>query len=91
MPTLQNRTKQIQVFNVACPPGCTGGPNTLCTTVEQRFIEEANDGTRGVRVTEKHLPGSVTFLAGEKKEVSASVVAAPVIKRAIDRGTLRLL
>jgi hypothetical protein len=91
MPTLSNRTKQIQVFNIPCEPGCTGGAGKLCSTVEQRFMVEARDGTRGVKVTEKHLPGSVTFLAGEKKDVPASVAAAPDIKTAIDRGTLRLL
>ena len=91
MPTLKNRTKQIQVFNIPCQPGCAGGEGKLCSTVEQRFMTEAEDGTRGVRVTEKHLPGSVTFLAGEKKEVPAFVAAAPDVKTAIDRGTLRLL
>lgn len=91
MPTLHNRSKHYQVFNIPCAPGCAGGEGKLCQTIEQRFAVEAKDGTRGIEVTQKHLPGSVTLLAGEKKEVPDFVAKAPDVKRAIDRGTLRLL
>ncbi len=90
MAKLENRTRQILVFNIPCPPGC-GGADKLCTRIEQSFTEEAADGTRGIRIREKHLPGSITILAGKKLNVPAFVLAAPDVKRAIDRGTLRLL
>lgn len=87
---VMNRTKKIQVFNLPCSPDCAGnGP--FCSSTEQRTIEEAKDGTRGVRVVQKHIAGSFTFLAGEKKAVPLQVLAAPDVKRAIDRGDLRLL
>ncbi len=90
MPTLANRTKTIQVFNIPCRAGCDGTA-CLCSIVATSRVVEDKDGTRGILEAEKRIPGSVTFLGGEKKEVPAFVVASPEVKRAIDRGALRLL
>ncbi len=90
MPTIANRTKQIQVFNIPCRAGCDG-KDCLCTVVTSRQIQVDKEGTRGVRVLDRRIPGSVTFLTGEKKEVSNFVATSPAVKSAIDRGALRLL
>jgi len=90
MPKIANRTKQIQVFNVPCRIGCNG-EGCLCTEVTIQLAAVDADGTRGVRVIDRRLPGSVTFLAGENREVPAFVASSPDVKRAIDRGALRLL
>lgn len=90
MKTVVNRTKKIQVYNIPCPPDCDG-KECLCTVQEMRSIQDAKDGERGIRVFDKRLPGSITFLAGEKKNLKAHFLTAPDVKRAIDRGDLRLL
>lgn len=90
MPTIANRTKQVQIFNIPCREGCDGTA-CLCSVITIERMAESPDGTRGVQVLEKRIPGSVTFLAGEKKEVPVYVAASRDVKRAIDRGALRLL
>lgn len=88
--TVSNRTKKIQVFNIPCRPDCDGS-ECFCSVQEMRTVEETPDGTRGVRVTHKRIPGSVTLLAGEKRDLPLRVLDAADVKRAIDRGDLRLL
>lgn len=91
MPTIHNRSKQVQVFNLPCPKDCAGDTPHGCKIIETQQMAETPDGTRGIRIAQKHITGSVTFLAGEKKEVPDTVAESPHVKRALDRGTLRLL
>ncbi len=90
MPTIANRTRGVLVCNIPCSPGCTR-KDCLCTRSTMQLAEVDKEGTKGIREVEKHVPGSVTFLSLEKKEVPQFVADAPDVKRAIDRGALRLL
>lgn len=90
MTTIASRTKHVQVFNIPCRKDCDG-EDCLCSVITTERMVTAPDGTRGIEVAEKRIPGSVTFLAGEKKEVPEYVASARDVKRAIDRGALRLL
>lgn len=91
MVTMKSRTKTAQVFNLPCPGDCKPGETCFCNTIRTELREELPDGTKGVRVLERRLPGSVTFLAGETKELPDWVARCPDVKGALDRGSLRLI
>ncbi len=90
MPKLSNRTRVIQVLNIPCRPGCDG-TGCLCSNVVTQLLEELPDGTKGTRVIERRLPGSVTILAKSEVEVPAWVAQSQVVKQAVAQGRLRLV
>ncbi len=63
----------------------------ICTTVVMPLADELPDGTRGVRMVTRKLPGSITFLAGETQEVPGWVAESAPVKQAVARGSLRLV
>ena len=91
MITLVNRSKTAQVFNLSpCPGSGTCGP-CYCSTVVQSTPVELPDGSRGMKQTQKRLVGSLTLLAGEQCAVPDWVAQCTEIKRALDRGAIRLI
>lgn len=89
MVTLINREKRMQVFNLPAPADVE---DTLSKTIEQRTIEEYEEGKKGVKVTEHRVPGSLTLLVGEKKVgLPDWVKTCPEVKAALDRGAIKLI
>lgn len=90
MRTLANPTRTIQVLNVPCREGCDG-TECLCTVVVTQLQDELEDGTKGVRVVERRLSGSVTILAKGDIQVPDWLAQSAVVKQAVALGRLRLI
>jgi len=91
---IRNTTRQAQTFNLVCPKKgkCTSEDDCLCTSVETQLFVELPDGTKGIRIVERRLPGSVTVLAkGSSEQLPAWIADSPEVKSALARGTIRLV
>ena len=88
-----NKSKQAVTFNLPCPKNAEGecAEGCLCTTIETRTAIEFDDGTKGVQVLDRKLPGSVTVLAGGRSEVPSWAGKSPEVKAALARGAVRLI
>lgn len=88
---LQNRTKQIKVFNLPHAFRCVGN-KCFCSPTSLRLTEALPDGSTGIRVVDRLLCSSLTILAGETSEALPDEVrAAPEVKAALDRKVVRLI
>lgn len=90
MIVLKNKERTQQVFNLTPCPG-EGCGTCFCTTQTKSVRESLPDGTSGVRVTKKTLPGSITLLAGESGTFPDWVGDCTDVRKAIDRGGLSLV
>ena len=90
---LKNTQRRMQVFNlrhdVYCEPsGSCGCREQTITTVE----ESPMTGERRPRSLKRKVPASLTLLALEKRDgMHEAVLKLPEVKRAVDRGELRVL
>lgn len=91
MLTLINRTKTILVLNLSPCPGSGDCGACYCSTVERQERVELPDGSKGFRVSKQRLAGSLTLLAGESCAAPDWVAKCVEVKRALDRGALRLV
>jgi hypothetical protein len=90
MIVLKNTLRTQQVFNLSPCPG-DGCETCFCTTQTTNVREALPDGTSGIRVTTKKLPGSITLLAGASGTYPDWVGSCTDVQRAIDRGGLSLV
>ena len=90
--TLENRGRQMQVFNLPHELYCEksgrcGCANETVTT----WVEDAATGERSLRSTIKRIPASLTLLAREKQPgLAEAVLEVPEVQRAIQFGTVRV-
>ena len=63
----------------------------LCTKVTIQQAAVTPDGVAGVRLVEKVLPGSITFLAREKQRVPVWVIKTNAFKAAVAAKALRVV
>ncbi len=90
--TLENRGRQMQVFNLPHELYCEkagrcGCANETVTT----WVEDAATGERSLRSTIKRIPASLTLLAREKQPgLHEAVLEVPEVQRAIELGTVRV-
>jgi len=89
--TLENRTRRMQVFHLphdlCCRDRCTCTKLTAVTAVEH-----PRTGERALRAHRKSVPGSITFLANERKAgLPSALLGVPEVKAAIDRRDLRIV
>ena len=90
--TLENRGRQMQVFNLPHELYCEksgrcGCANETVTT----WVEDAATGERSLRATIKRIPASLTLLAREKQPgLAEAVLEVPEVQRAIQFGTVRV-
>jgi hypothetical protein len=89
--TLQNRARRMQVFHlphdVWCRDRCACEEVTAVAVAENR-----RTGERARQQLTKKVPGSMTFLALERKQgLPAALLGIAEIKAAIDRGYLRVV
>jgi hypothetical protein len=91
MLNLINRTKTLLVLNLSPCPGSDDCGTCYCSTITHQEPVEFPDGTKGIRQTKRRLPGSLTLLAGESCTAPDWVGRCSEVKRALDRGALRLI
>lgn len=94
MVKLANRQKRIQVLNIPCvldENGKCTHEDCLCSEVVTQIQVELPDGTRGLKLLERRLPGSITILAEKSVEVPAWMADAPDVKAAVAQGRVRLV
>ncbi len=89
--TLQSRARRMQVFHlphdVWCRDRCACEDVTTVAVAENR-----RTGERARQQLTKRVPGSMTFLALERKQGQpAALLSVAEIKAAIDRGYLRVV
>jgi hypothetical protein len=90
--TLQNRRRQMQVFNLDhrsyCEPSGCGCVELVVTLVR----EHPRTGAQLPRRIEKKAPGSLTLLALEtRRGLPEAILKVPEVKAAIDAGTVRVV
>lgn len=90
MVDVKSLERTIFTLTVPCREGCDG-KDCLCTSqVFRRPVDDGN-GNRGVEEVERRVPGSITFLAGEKTAVPAWLLEREAFKTAVAQGRLRLV
>jgi hypothetical protein len=90
--TLENRGRQMQVFNLPHELYCEKSGRCGCAQeIVNTWVEDATTGERTLRSTVKRIPASLTLLAREKHPALAeAVLDVPEIQRAIELGTVRV-
>jgi hypothetical protein len=90
--TLENRGRQIQVFNLPHELYCEKSGHCGCAQeIVNAWVEDAATGERSLRSTIKRIPASLTLLAREKHPgLAEAVLEVPEIQRAIELGTVRV-
>lgn len=89
--TLESRSRRMQVFHlpheVCCRDRCT------CAEVAVFVVaEHPRTGERARKRVVKRVPGSITFLARERKpDLPAALLELSQVKAAIGRGYLRIV
>jgi hypothetical protein len=89
--TLQSRARRMQVFHLPHDVWCRG--RCACEEVTTVAVaENRRTGERARQQLTKKVPGSMTFLALERKQgLPAALLGIAEIKAAIDRGYLRVV
>jgi hypothetical protein len=90
--TLENRGRQMQVFNLPHELYCERSGRCGCAQeTANTWVEDAATGERTLRSTIKRIPASLTLLAREKHSgLAEAVLEVPEVQRAIELGTLRV-
>ena len=90
--TLQNRLRQMQVFNLPHDAYCQGR-ECSCSDVTIVVIDEnPRTGDRAPRHVTRKTPGSLTLLAHEKRAgLPDAVLHVPEVTAAISRGHVRII
>jgi hypothetical protein len=90
--TLENRLRQMQVFNLPHEAFCAGGA-CACSQVTTVVVEEnPRTGERAPRRITRRTPGSLTLLARERRAgLPESTLAVPEVHAAIGKGHVRVL
>ena len=89
--TLESRSRRMQVFHLAHDVFC----RDRCACAEVAVVvvaENPRTGARAPKHLNKKVPGSITFLALERKPgLPSAVLELAQVKAAIGRGYLRVL
>jgi hypothetical protein len=90
--TLENRGRQMQVFNLPHELYCEKSGRCGCAQESvNTWGEDAATGERTLRSTIKRIPASLTLLAREKHPgLAEAVLELPEVQRAIELGTVRV-
>jgi hypothetical protein len=90
--TLENRLRQMQVFNLDHETYCAG-TECACSQVTAVVVDEnPRTGERAPRRVTRRAPGSLTLLARERRQgLSESVLQVPEVRAAIERGSVRVI
>jgi hypothetical protein len=90
--TLENRGRQMQVFNLPHELYCEKSRRCGCAQeIVNTWVEDAATGERTLRSTIKRIPASLTLLAREKHPgLHEAVLEVPEVQRAIELGTMRV-
>jgi hypothetical protein len=90
--TLENRGRQMQVFNLPHELYCQKAGHCGCATeTVTTWVEDAATGERSMRAAIKRIPASLTLLARAKHPgLHEAVLEVPEVQRAIQLGTLRV-
>jgi len=90
--TLENRGRQMQVFNLPHELYCEKAGRCGCVQeTVTTWVEDTATGERSLRSTIKRIPASLTLLAREKQPgFHEAVLEVPEVQRAIKLGTVRV-
>jgi hypothetical protein len=90
--TLENRGRQMQVFNLPHELYCERSGRCGCAQeTVNTWVEDAATGERTLRSTIKRIPASLTLLAREKHAgLHEAVLGVPEVQRAIELGAVRV-
>ena len=89
--TLENRLRQIQVFNLDHDAFCRPGACACSSTAVLVVDENPRTGDRAQRRVEKKTPSSLTLLALERRSgLPTRVLDVPEVRAAIARGRVRV-
>jgi hypothetical protein len=90
--TLENRGRQMQVFNLPHELYCAKAGRCGCAQeAVTTWVEDAATGERSPRSAVKRIPASLTLLAREKQPgLHEAVLEVPEVQRAIELGTVRV-
>ncbi len=90
--TLENRLRQMQVFNLAHETYCAGRPCTCAEVTAVVLDENPRTGERAPRRVTRRAPASLTLLAGERRTgLPGTVLEVPEVRAAIERGFVRVV
>ena len=89
--TLESRVRRMQVFNLPhesfCRDRCACSQTTVVVTAEN-----PRTGERARKHVPKTVPGSMTLLAGERRDgLPTALLEVPDVKTAIAHGHVRLV
>ena len=90
--TLQNRSCQMQVFNLVHDAYCRGR-TCSCSEITTVVVDEnPRTGERAPRRVPKRIPAALTLLAREVRAgLPGTVLQVPDVRAAIARGILRVV
>ena len=90
--TLENRLRQMQVFNLDHEAYCAGA-ECACSEVTAVVVDEnPRTGERAPRRVTRRAPGSLTLLAQERRQgLPDSVLQVAEVRAAIERGAVRVV
>jgi hypothetical protein len=90
--TLENRLRQMQVFNLVHDAYCRDGA-CACREVEAVVVEEnPRTGDRAPRRVTRRAPAALTLLAREvRPSLPDAVLDVPDVRAAVARGQLRVV
>lgn len=90
--TIENRVRQMQVFNLEHDAYCAGG-ECSCSDITTVVVEQnPRTGERAPRHVTKKAPASLTLLARERRDgLRESIVSVPEVRAAIERGFVRVV
>jgi hypothetical protein len=90
--TLENRLRQMQVFNLVHDPYCRGRECSCSEVTVVVTDENPRTGERAPRRVPRKVPTALTLLAREvRKGLPDVVLRVPDVRAAIDRGALRVV
>lgn len=90
--TLENRLRQMQVFNLVHEAFCLGRECSCSDVTVVVTDENPRTGERAPRRVPRKVPTALTLLAREvRKGLPDAVLRVPDIRAAIERGILRVV
>lgn len=90
--TLQNRLRQMQVFNLVHEIWCRGRECSCSDITAVVADENPRTGERAQKRITRRAPGALTLLAGETRaDLPDAVLLVPDVRAALGRGFLRVV
>jgi len=90
--TLENRLRQMQVFNLIHDAYCRGRTCACAETTVVVSDENPRTGERAARRVRRRVPSALTLLAREVRDaLPDAVLRVPDVQAALARGTLRVV